>query len=330
MLIKCKVLISSVGRRAQLIECFRRAAHELDISVSVLGADAMPKFSPASHLVDRCFTVPRCSEPNFVEHMVRLCEQEDIDLIVPTIDPELPLYSNATRLFEDAGTKVLISGPKTVGIASDKVATHRWFVENGFPTVAQATIENVLSQPSKWTFPAIVKPHRGSASVGVRTVPSGEALRALANEEGLVVEELAHGVEHTTNVLVNQAGRCLCAVPHQRLETRAGEVSKGRTTKNRALMELMRNVAERLPDARGPLNIQGFVGKNGETKLTEINARFGGGFPLACEAGANFCRWVLEELLHLPSTATFSEWKDNMLMLRFDSAVFVENPSQPA
>jgi carbamoyl-phosphate synthase large subunit len=323
-----KVLISSVGRRAQLVGCFRRAAHQLGIAMSVIGTDAVPELSPASHLVDRCFTVPRCSEPTFVDKMVRLCDQEDINLVVPTIDPELPLYAHATTQFENVGTRVLISGPKTIGIASDKIATHQWFVENGFPTVAQAAIEEVLSEPSRWAFPVIVKPHRGSASVGVRTVQSEEALRALANEPGLIVEELAHGVEHTTNVLVNQAGRCQCAVPHQRLETRAGEVSKGRTTKNRELMDLMKNVAERLPDAYGPLNVQGFIDKNGETKLTEINARFGGGFPLACEAGANFCLWILEELLQLPSTSTFSEWKDNMLMLRFDTAVFVERPSQ--
>ena len=31
--------------------------------------------------------------------------------------------------------------------------------------------------------------------------------------------------------------------------------------------------------------------------MIEINARYGGGFPLALEAGADFPRWQLEELL---------------------------------
>jgi carbamoyl-phosphate synthase large subunit len=74
------------------------------------------------------------------------------------------------------------------------------------------------------------------------------------------------------------------------------------------------------------LNIQGFVDKDNNVRFTEINARFGGGFPLADEAGANFCRWIFEDMLGLPSTAHFSNWRDKLLMLRFDSAVFIQQP----
>jgi carbamoyl-phosphate synthase large subunit len=93
-------------------------------------------------------------------------------------------------------------------------------------------------------------------------------------------------------------------------------------------MELAKGVAEALPGARGPLNLQGFVDKNNEVQFTEINARFGGGFPLAAEAGANFCRWILEDMFGVPSTASFSNWRDHLLMLRFDHAVFIQGPSQ--
>jgi carbamoyl-phosphate synthase large subunit len=114
------------------------------------------------------------------------------------------------------------------------------------------------------------------------------------------------------------------------LETRGGEVSKGITVKNQKLMELAKQVAEALPGARGPLNLQGFVDKNNEIQLIEINARFGGGFPLAAEAGANFCRWILEDMFGLPSSAEFSEWRDHLLMLRFDTAVFINAANQLA
>ena len=97
--------------------------------------------------------------------------------------------------------------------------------------------------------------------------------------------------------------------------------------KNHKLMELAKSVAEALPGARGPLNLQGFVDKNNEVQFTEINARFGGGFPLAAEAGANFCRWILEDMFGLPSSASFANWRDHLLMLRFDSAVFIHEPS---
>jgi len=317
------LLISSVGRRVQLIECFRRAAKELNIGLRVLGTDAVPELSPASHLVDKCFQVPHCSDPEFVSRTVAICRDKGVDLVVPTIDPELPVYAQHAREFELAGTKALISSPSTVEIAFDKSRTNEWFRTHGFPTVAQASIQDVLKSLSTWTFPVIAKPRRGSASIGVRIVHDAESLRPLQDQDGLLVESIADGVEHTTNLLVDSSGRCVCAVPHQRLETRGGEVSKGLTVKNQKLMELARGVAETLPGARGPLNLQGFVGKNNGIQFTEINARFGGGFPLAAEAGANFCRWILEDMLGVASTAHFSHWRDRLLMLRFDSAVFV-------
>jgi carbamoyl-phosphate synthase large subunit len=320
-----RLLISSVGRRAQLIECFRRAAIDLGIEIAVLGSDADPDLAPASRLVDGCFRVPRCSSPLFVEEMLRLCVREEIDLIIPTIDPELPLYARHRVLFEENGTKILVSGQQTVDIAFDKACSHRWLEANGFPTVAQESIGDALLHLCDWTFPVIVKPRRGSASVGVRMIHDAAALRCLAQDDRLVVESVASGIEHTTNVLVDNSGTCICAVPHRRLETRGGEVSKGLTVKNHKLMDLAKCVAEGLPDARGPLNVQGFVDNDGGILLTEINARFGGGFPLAARAGANFCRWILEDLSGSPSTARFSDWKENLLMLRFDNAVFVEN-----
>jgi len=265
-----------------------------------------------------------------VPETIAICRNQNVNLIVPTIDHELPIYATHVQDFEIAGAKVLISSPSTIDIAFDKCRTNEWFVAQGFPTVAQRSLEQVLSNPSQWTFPVIVKPRRGSASIGVRIVNDAEMLESLKGQDGLLVESIARGVEHTTNLFVDRLGRCLCAVPHQRLETRGGEVSKGITIKNHKLMELAKSVAEALPGARGPLNLQGFVDETNEVQLTEINARFGGGFPLAAEAGANFCRWILEDMFGLPSSASFSNWRDHLLMLRFDSAVFIHEPSELA
>jgi carbamoyl-phosphate synthase large subunit len=135
------------------------------------------------------------------------------------------------------------------------------------------------------------------------------------------VQELAHGEEYTINVFVEN-GRCVCAVPHRRIEARGGEVSKGLTSRNADLIKLGTEIAETLPGARGALNIQCFVDIAGRAKVIEINARFGGGFPLANRAGAKFPRWMLESLLCRRSTAT-GEWEDNLLMLRYDAAIYV-------
>ena len=81
-----------------------------------------------------------------------------------------------------------------------------------------------------------------------------------------------------------------------------------------------------LPGPFGALTIQAFVDDaTGELAIIELNARFGGGFPLSREAGADFPRWILEDLFGLPSTATADEWRDGLVMLRYDAAVFVRD-----
>jgi carbamoyl-phosphate synthase large subunit len=316
------VMLSSVGRRSQLIQCFREAFLTLGIQGRIVGTDIAPDYAPAAHLLDACYRVPRCTDPGFLKEALGIAQLEGVRLIVPTIDTELPVYAANRRQFLVHGISVVVSDPGTIEIACDKTETNRWLMANGFPTVRQASLEAVLADPSDWTFPVVVKPRFGSASINVAVVKSAAMLKTAArNQPEMIVQEEAVGIEHTVNVFVEE-GKCLCAVPHRRIETRGGEVSKGITRRSSELMRLMAAIAERLPGARGPLNIQGFVDSANNIKVIEINARFGGGFPLANQAGAKFPLWLLEELLGLPSSATW-EWQDNLLMLRYDSAVFV-------
>jgi carbamoyl-phosphate synthase large subunit len=82
-------------------------------------------------------------------------------------------------------------------------------------------------------------------------------------------------------------------------------------------------VVQRLPGAWGPLTLQCFRRRDGRIVFIEINPRFGGGFPLALRAGADYPRWLLEWVLGLPSTANPAAWRPDVAMLRYDDAVFV-------
>ena len=317
------ILFSSVGRRAQLIDCFRRSLRALDLEGRIVGIDSS-RSAPAAYLVDRFIRVPRCDSPDFLETTLEICRKYDVSLLVPTIDTELLFYASHREQFSAIGTTVAVSTPETVEICVDKTQSNRWLLKNGFPTVWQGTPADVLGQPSNWKFPLIAKPYRGSASIGVKTLKSIDSLIEFSKERSdLIVEEIAKGCEYTVNVFVDRSGRCVCAVPHHRMEVRAGEVAKGVTVKDLGVMELASQVSERLPGAYGALNVQGFLSPDNDFRITEINARFGGGYPLAHQAGADFARWLLEELLSLPSSAEFDAWQDGLAMLRYDTAVFL-------
>jgi len=314
------ILISSGGRRVGLMGCFKDSLRRRGVQAEVSMMDAGGS-APVAFLADRAHRVPRLNDPSYLPAVKRICDETSVGLLVPTIDTELALYAEASGDLLSSGVTTVISTPETIAICGDKIATHEWLVANRFPTVQQTTPERALAEG--WPLPVIAKPRGGSASVGVRKVTSMLELRAVSeSSDETIVQELAQGREFTINVYVNRRGECVCAVPHWRMEIRAGEVSKGITVRHECLIGLARDVAQALPGAWGPLNIQCFMDDSGLIKIIELNARFGGGYPLAHHAGAHFTDWLLDEL-EGKTPSRLDNWVDDLAMLRYDEAVYV-------
>jgi carbamoyl-phosphate synthase large subunit len=318
------VMISSAGRRVALLQTFRQSLANLGLEGKLLAVDVQ-RLSAAFHAADAGFLVPRCTSDAFIPTMLELCKTHEVKLLVPTLDPELQPYAQHRAEFAAIGTTVAISSPQVVAIGSDKAQTHAWLVSQGFPAPRQGDPQAVLANQDAWPWPLIAKPIQGSSSIGVVQVDSPEALRMATRSGEHIVQSIAPGKEYTVSVYVDRHGRCHCAVPRRRLEVRGGEVSKGMAVRIPEVQQLARAIAERLPGAYGVLNVQIFWDeKTGELTVIELNARFGGGYPLAWQAGARYSQWLIEDLLGLPSTASWEGWEDGLVMLRYDDAVFVK------
>jgi carbamoyl-phosphate synthase large subunit len=320
------ILVSSAGRRVELQNIWRHTLRALDLQGEVMAVDMSP-MSAAYQSADRAFVVPACRDEAFIPAILDICERNRIKLIVPTIDTELPYYANARRLFDAIGTTVAVSSPAVVAIASDKAQTHCWLKRHGFPVPRQAHLEDVKRNCDDWSFPVVVKPRNGSASKGIVFATKRADLDPIDNAAEYVVEQQIHGVEYTLDLLVTAGGRCVCAVPRRRIAVRGGEVMKAQTCRLPELEALAARICETLPGAFGVLNIQMMLGDDGPA-IIEINPRFGGGFPLAWEAGADYPKWMMEELLGRPSTASSDSWCDGVTMLRYDAAVYVDTKRQ--
>jgi carbamoyl-phosphate synthase large subunit len=180
----------------------------------------------------------------------------------------------------------------------------------------------LLAEPDSWSWPVILKPVNGSSSVGIRRAENlGDAKLAAIERTDYVAQELLCGREYTVNVFFDQAGKLRSAVPHHRYEVRAGEVSKGITERQPTLMDLASRLGLALKGACGPLCFQAVVSEDGQARIFEINARFGGGYPLAHQAGTTFTKWLLEETAGLPWSAN-DRWEEGVTMLRYDAAIF--------
>lgn len=331
-----RILISSAGRRVGLIRCFRDSFRRLGIDGHIVAVDASLQ-APALHFADSFAQTPACGDPDFVPRLLEITGRERVDLVVPTIDPELPVYAASRQILERSGPRVAVSAPETIAICADKQLTHCWLREHGFPAPQQESLAIIAPRPNVFRFPVILKPRFGSGSVGVRRIEGREELQVFAGAaqtdgrlHDYVVEEIAPGHEHTVNVFVDRSGVCLAAVPHRRIEVRAGEVSKAVTVKHGGLIRLARSIAETLPGARGPLSIQCFLAPGGSLLVTEINARFGGGYPLTHRAGARFTDWlILQRTMDKPACRC-DDWTDKLTMLRYDREVFFTEPAATA
>jgi carbamoyl-phosphate synthase large subunit len=317
------VLLSSAGRRNQLLGCFREDAQALGLEIRVLAADLRPHLSSACQQADASFAVPRCNAPDFIPAMAELCRKESVDLLVPTIDTELAVLSQYAVQFAAVETRVAVSSPDVVALAGNKQLTAERLQAAGVPTPRTLGLADYLRDPGQLRMPVIAKPTGGSSSVGIIRPARAEDLRDCSRADYLV-QELWEGREYTVNVFFDQAGRLRCAIPHERIETRGGEVSKGVTRRVPALEDAAQKLAAVLPEARGPLCFQAIVIASGDYAVFEINARFGGGYPLAHRAGARFSQWLLEEAAGLPCSAN-NDWKEGVTMLRYDSAVFLND-----
>jgi carbamoyl-phosphate synthase large subunit len=317
------VLLTSGGRRVALVREFQAALKNLGVAGRVLVAD-LRRNAAAFHAADAGVLVPRVSSPEYVPHLLELCAREGVRMVVPLIDTELHLLAPHREAFAARGITLVVSSPATTELSLDKRTTRDFFVAHGFDTPRVLDAAAILADPAA-RYPYFLKPADGSCSVGATRVDDAESLAFHARHTAnAMVQEFVQGAEYTLDVLADFTGKVRCVVPRLRIETRAGEVSKGMTVKDPLLMDAGRRVVEALPGAVGCMTVQLFLTAERAVKFIEINPRFGGGFPLAAAAGAKYPEWLVAWALGRDPAVSMDGWTDGLVMLRYDDAVFVQ------
>lgn len=317
------ILFTSAGRRVSLIRNFRTALDSLDLNGKLVTAD-LKNNAPAPFVADVQERVPRVTDPTYIPCLKEICRRHDIKLVVPLIDTELHLLAPHRAEFADMGVTLIVSTPEVSEICFDKRSTSKFFKSIGVKTPNILDPDVILADPHAG-YPFLLKPSTGSCSVGVTKIRNSRELEFFRDYvSDPIVQELINGQEYTLDILVDFEGKVRSVVPRLRIETRAGEVSKGLTVKNPAIIDAGRHVAESLPGALGCITAQCFLTPEGEIVFIEINPRFGGGFPLSAAAGADFPRWIIEMMLNTYQNRPIDDWQDNLAMLRYDEGIFVD------
>ncbi|NMH88167.1 ATP-grasp domain-containing protein [Flavivirga algicola] len=316
------ILITSAGRRVSLVRAFIKELKEIDERSQVFVTDAAPKLSAAAQIAHKAFEICKIDNDNYIDALYKICLENKVEVIIPTLDTELTILSKNHEKFLAANIKIVLSDEKLIKKCRNKLKTHKLFKKLG---VGTAKIYSKI----KYKLPLFIKPINGSNSSNNFIIKNKNQISKYQLESNILhfFEYLDHDIydEYTCDLYYNKTGELKCAIPRKRIEIRAGEVSKGLTKKNEVKMFLDQNFSF-LKGARGCITVQLFMHKETkDIKGIEINPRFGGGFPLSYLAGGNYPKWIIQEYILNEDLNYFDDWKTDLLMLRYDDEILVND-----
>ncbi|MBI5638039.1 MAG: ATP-grasp domain-containing protein [Nitrospinae bacterium] len=314
---KINVLITAASRRVALIRGFQNALKASGTPGEVIATDTDP-LSPALFFCPRYHNTPLSNAPGYIPAIMDICKKEEIGLLIPTIDEELPLFGRHKKEFAAAGVTIPVVDEEIGEICNDKYKTYHFFKSHGLP-MAETYLPDEVRQ-KKPVLPLFIKPRAGRGAVSAYPINSARELDFfLEYVHDPVVQRFLPGKEYTIDVLCDFAGRVISIVPRQRMVIRSGVCDKGRTEKHPALMRLAEEAACALK-LIGPANLQ--CKMDGDTvTFFEVNPRFSGAIQLTINAGADFPRLILE-MMHGDIPARIGDFEDNLTMVSYEESVY--------
>ncbi len=249
--------------------------------------------------------------------LASLREEHDVRLVVPLNDLDFPVLARERDLLAPA--LVLLPEVEVSARMSDKLEAHHFFVENGIPSPRSWAPEDV---PEDARYPVLVKAREGFGSRNIFRAVDGAQLEFFLayTDVPSFVQELCLGEEFSIDVFCDMEARCLNAIPRTMLLSKGGESIKGASIQDRELIEHGARVAE-VVGVKGPANIQCFREPDGSLPVTDVNTRFGGGFPVPLAAGGRYPELALALARGERPEPRLGDFAEGVVMTRYFSEV---------
>lgn len=311
------ILILSAGTRNKVVQYFRRT---LAGCGRVIATD-MSRLAPAIYEADKYYIVPRMDAPGYLHVVLDICRNENVDGVLSLIDPELSLLAKHEENFKAIGTTVIGSSYELCEMSLDKFQMYNWLETHGYRCAKSYMDKEAFfadADAGLITYPVFVKPARGSASISISKVYDRETVELLfAHEDGLMIQEFLDGQEIGADVYIDMISHEVVSIfTKKKLKMRAGETDKAVSFKDEKLFTLIeRFVCE--AGYIGQIDIDIFE-VNGEYFISEVNPRFGGGYPHAYECGVNHMAMIVNNLNGIPNSRQIGNYRDGIYMMKYN------------
>lgn len=309
------ILVTSAGRRTKLIQYFKKHFNKVIVT-------DMTDLAPAIYEADKYYLAPSINSPEYMSFLKEICEKENITGILSLIDPELHLLSSYKEEFKKNGVTIIGSSTKISEICFDKWKMYRFLRENNFKTAKTYIDLEKFKEDLKnrrIEFPVFIKPSTGSASIGVNKVENLEVLELIwkLSQDKMVIQEFMSGQEIGVDVYTDLiSGEVISIFTKEKINMRAGETDKAKSFKDPKLFNLLETFVKKLGTV-GPIDIDVFKNKD-EYYISEVNPRFGGGYPIAYECGEKFPDFIRKNLEGKINITRIGKYDENMIMLKCD------------
>lgn len=311
------ILILSAGTRNKVVQYFKKTFVGED---KVIATD-MTDIAPAVYEADKFYKVPRMTEPGYIDGIFDICKKEKINAVLTLIDPELSLLAANKDKFAELGVTVIGSSYELCERALDKMQMYNWLKEHGYNCAKSYDDKDAFYRDLEAgviSFPVFVKPIRGSASIAIFKVEEKETLELLwKHTDGLMIQEYLKGQEIGADVYIDMISHEVVSIfTKKKLLMRAGETDKAVSFKDPKLFALIEKFAlESGWNAQIDIDIFEI---NGEYYISEVNPRFGGGYPHAYESGCNHMMLIRNNLAGIANKKIIGAYDEGVYMMKYN------------
>lgn len=309
-------LILSCGTRNKVVQYFKKVFHD----GKVIATD-MSAIAPALYEADKHYIVPKLTDPSYIDIILNICRNEKINGILSLIDTELSLIAENRKKFEEVGTTVIGSSYELCERSLDKFKMYEWLVEHGYNCAkSYIDVETFYTdiENRNMAYPVFVKPILGSASNAISKAYNKETVELLCNQiDGMMIQEFLNGQEIGADVYIDMISHKVVSIfTKKKIVMRAGETDKSVSFKDDSLFELITKFVEE-SGYTGQIDIDIFE-INGKYYISEVNPRFGGGYPHAFECGCDHMSLIKNNLIGIENECKIGDYDDGVYMLKYN------------